>query len=197
MKIRLAILLRILLLGLVSGGGAFLIVLYTADWPPRIHAFALFTLAVLFAISEYHLRGLLSELGTLLRRGTYSVWQLEKLDQMVPKVRKQVTFIWIASMLLKGAVAVASALLLWDGFPPDRRPLVIFFGYALLIYSIAFALWGHRNFIKLERAVDKIALEEAGLREKRRLIQNIESGTPHDFANDKLASGYTNPPAHL
>jgi hypothetical protein len=198
MQIRPTNLLRGCLLGIASGGCAFLVVLYLGDvLPAKVHAWVLLTVAGFFAISEWHFQSLLSELSALLRRGTYSVWQLEQLDQTVPQLRKQISFAWVLSTCLKAVVGLACAFLLWDGLPPNYYALAMFVGYALLIYSITFAIWGRQNFRKLERKVDALTLKEASLQEKRRLLQGLESGSKHDFTNDKLSGGYTNPPTAM
>jgi len=197
MQIRPINLLRGCLLGIASGGSAFLVVLYLGDVPAKVHAWVLLTVAGFFAISEWHFQSLLSELSALLRRGTYSVWQLDQLNQTVPKLRKQISFAWVISTCLKAVVGLACACLLWDDLPTVYCALAMFVGYALLIYSIALAIWGRVNFRKLEREVDAVTLKEASLQEKRRLLERLESGSKHDFTNDKLAGGYTNPPATL
>jgi len=193
MNISAASVVRGCLLGLACGGGAFGVVLCAGDVPAKIHAWLLLAVAGIFAISESHFKSLLSELGALLRRGTYSVAQLEQLNQTVPGLRKRVSFAWAFSMWLKAGVGLACALLLWDGLPPKYRAPALFAGYALLFYSIALAVWARRNFRKLERAVDALTITEASVKEKRRLIKELESGEPHDFTKDKLAEGYTRP----
>ena len=197
-QIRPASLLRGCLLGIASGGSAFLIVLFLGGAvPTRVHAWFLLAVAGFSAISESYFRSLLSELGALLRRGTYSVWQLEQLDQTVPKMRKQISFAWVLSMWLKAAVGLACAFLLWDGATTNYCGLAMFLGYALLIYSLFFAIWGRQNFRILEREVDALTMKEASLKEKRRLRQELESGARHDFTNDKLTAGYTKPPSAM
>jgi formate hydrogenlyase subunit 3/multisubunit Na+/H+ antiporter MnhD subunit len=191
-------LLRGFLLGIASGGIAFLIVFFLGDaLPPKVHAWFLLAVAGFSAISETYFKSLLSELSALLRRGTYSVWQLEQLDQTVPQLRKLISFAWVISMGLKVVVGLACALLLWDGLPSNYSAPVMFMAYALLIYSFAFVVWGRQNFRKLEREVDALTLKEATLKEKRRLTQSLESGTQHDFTKDELAKGYTRPPISL
>jgi len=189
--------LRGVLLGVGPGGVAFLIVSRFGYLPAKVHAWFLLAAAACFAISELHFKSLLSELGALLRRGTYSVWQLEQLSQTVPPLRKQVSLVWTVSTWLKAAVGLASALLLWDGLALKYRFPAMFAGYALLMYSIVLGVWGRHNFRKLEREVDALTVKEAQLKEKRRLLQGLEAGTKHDFSNDKLAEGYTKPPASL
>jgi len=100
-------------------------------------------------------------------------------------------------MWLKAIVGLACAFLLWDGLPSNYRALAMFFAYALLIYSLFFAIWGRQNFRKLEREVDALTVKEASLKEKRRLHKELEAGEKHDFASDKLSSGYTKPPMAL
>lgn len=197
MNIGLTSLIRGVLSGIASGGGAFLVLLIAGDLPARVHAWALLALTVFFAVSESYFKSLLSELSALLRRGTYSVWQLEQLGQTVPLLRKRISFVWALSMWLKAAVGVVCAFLLWDGMPARFKLLTMFFGYTCLFYSMFFAMWGRRNFRLLEKTVDELTLKEAGLKERRRLIQGIESGPQHDFENDKLAKGYTSPPHTL
>ena len=191
-------LLRSVLLGIASGGSAFIVVLFCGDaLPIKIHAWGLLAVTALFAISDAHFKSLLSELSALLRRGTYSSWQLDELNQTVPQLRKRVSFVWSLSMWLKAGVGLACALLLWDGLPTNYLSLTMFAAYACLFYSAAFAIWGRRNFRKLEKAVDDLSIKEASFKEKRRLAKTLESGDSHDFSKDKLAGGYTNPSVPL
>src|ERR1035441_7732597 len=160
--------LRSILLGIASGGAAFLMVwLLGALVPAKVHAWGLLTVAALFAISESHFTGLLSELSALLRRGTYSVRQLEELNQIVPEWRRKVSLVLTLSMWLKAGVGLACVLLLWDGLPRDYVPVAMFAGYACFFLFIAFAIWGRRNFRKLEKAVDDLNIKEASIKEKR------------------------------
>lgn len=190
--------LRGVLLGIASGGSAFFVVLFLGGmFPVKVHAWVLGLLAVVFTISDAHFKSLSSELSALLRRGTYSVWQLEQLNQVIPAIQKRISFAWSLSVWLKAGVALASALLLWDGLPAVDRPVVMFLGYTCLLYSGPYALWARQNYRKLEQEVNAITAKEVSLKERRRLASGITSGDPHDFSKDKLASGYTNPPKPL
>lgn len=195
MRTRAASLIRGCLIGIASGGVAFALTFFTTNIPVKIHAGTLAALAVLFSITEAHFRSLLSELGSLLRRSSYSVKQFERLFQTVPIIRKRASFAWGISMFLKAAVAFAGGLLLWDGLSTKAQSLVIFSGYTLLSISFALALWARQNFRALERILDQLTITEAAIKEKRRLTKELtETGLPHDFTKDKLAQGYTEPP---
>ncbi|HEX3720777.1 MAG TPA: hypothetical protein VH595_22735 [Verrucomicrobiae bacterium] len=187
---------RGVLWGVPVAGIAFIIVLL-GHFPPRVHAWFLLSAAAYFAITDAHFKSLLSELGALLRRGTYSVWQLEQLNQTVPLIRKEVSFVWAVSTWLKAVVGLASALLLWDGLPWKYQMLAMFSGYAFLLYSIVLGVWARQNYRRLEREVDSLTMKEVELKEKRRLLQGIEAGVRHDFGSDKLAEDYTKPPIPL
>jgi hypothetical protein len=193
MTTRAATLIRGCLIGIVSGGAAFAFVFFTSNFPVKVHAGLLGALAVLSAITEGHFKGLLSELGSLLRRSTYSVGQLEKLSQTVTILRKRAGFAWGVSMCLKAGVAFAGGLLLWDGLAAKAQPLVIFTGYTFLIFSFFLAFWARQNFRALERIVDGLAMKEASVKEKRRLLNELTNGAAHDFKKDELAQGYTKP----
>ena len=109
MRIRPGDLLRALVVGIASGGAAYLLTLFTGELAPKTHALILGFIAVLFVISDSHFKSLLSELSALLRRGTFSVRQLEELNQTVPEWQKRASFAWALSMWLKAVVGVASA----------------------------------------------------------------------------------------
>jgi len=188
--------LRAVFLGIASSGAACVVVWLSDIVPIKVHAWSLLALTTLFAISDAHFKSLLSELAALLRRGTYSSWQLEELNQTVPEMRKQVSLVWTVSTWLKALVGLAGALLLWDELPAQYRLLIMFTAYSCLFYSMALAFWGRVNFRKLEKAVDEICIKEAVLKEKRRLAQ-LETGDEHDFKKDELAGGYTKPPIAL
>jgi len=180
-----------------AGGPAFLIVFFLGQFPLKLHAAIMAALAVMFAISESHYKNLLSELSALLRRGSYSVWQLEQLDQTVPRLRRRIAFIWALSTGLKAFVGLVCALLVWDDLPPFGQPVVLFAGYTCLFYSMILGIWGQRRFRELEREVDALTVKEARLKEKRRLCNELALGAQHDFSKDKLAQGYTTPPAPI
>ena len=196
MNNRAAIVLRGLLWGAASGGFAVLVVVFAGDISAKTHAWFLLAVAVLFAISDSYFKSLLSELSAVLRRGTYSVWQLEKLNQSVPILRKQVGNAWLVSMWLKAIVGIDSAYLLAET-DTQYRSLALFIAYTCMLYSIFFAIWGRRNFRRLEKEVDALTLMEASMKEKTRLVHGMEAGVTHEFKNDKLAEGYTNPPTPI
>src|SRR5581483_5063880 len=98
MRTRAATLIRGCLIGIASGGVAFVFVFLTSSLPVKIHAGLMAALAVFSAITEAHFRSLLSELGAVMRRGSYSVEQLEQLQQTVPPLRKRAASAWWISM---------------------------------------------------------------------------------------------------
>ncbi len=191
------LLLRACAVGIASSGGAFTIVFVSGQVPPKVHAYILGFIATCFAISDGHFKSLLSELAALLRRGTYSVWQLEQLQQTVPPLRKQISFVWSSSTWLKAVVAFACAMLLWDGASYELREISMFVGYSCLIWSVILGCWGRYKFHQIEREVDAVTFTEVQLKEKRRLTKSLAGGPEHDFKSDKLAEGYTKPPVSL
>jgi hypothetical protein len=188
---------RALLLALAAGLFSGLVLWGFGDIPARIHAAILLSMSGMLSISETHFRGLSSELTAVLRRGNWSVWQLEEVSQVVPNLRKRVTNMWLMSALLKAAVGLIAALLLWDGLPSKYRWPNLFFGYAVLIFSVFLSWWAWKNFLRMEKSVDRLCTLEVEMREKKRLQAEIASGTPHDFSKDVIAQGYTSTPEPL
>lgn len=184
---------RASLIGLASGGAAFLFVFLTSELPVKLHAGFLAAVAILSAITEAHFRSLLSELGALLRRSSFSVGQLEQLNQSVPELQHRASFAWGLSMVLKACVALVGTLLLSDTLNATSRPVVMFLGYTFLLWSFALALWARHNARALESIVQSLTFSEAAVKEKRRLKEELKNGKPHDFKKDKLAQGYTKP----
>jgi len=188
-----ASLIRAIIYGLASCAVGGLVTVYLGQYPARLHAAILALFTVIFALADSYYRSLLSELSALLRRGTYSAWQLQELNQTVPPLKSAIALVWGASNWLKGVVGLICALLIWDAFPSHYIPILLFVGYTCLVYSYIFAAWGRRNFRKLEGMVDALTLKEASLKEKNRLLRELQSGPAHDFDHDDLAKGYTSP----
>lgn len=183
---------RGVLLAAFAGAGAAAVLWLGGDVPAKIHGWFLAAAAVLFAISEVHFRNLLTELNAVLRRPGYSVGQMEVLMQTIPPQRNRVWRIWNWSQGLKLCVGVAAAALQWEGLTVQHKGEILFFGYALLFYSLEIALWAHRNYRQLEGTVDRLQAQEVTVKEQKRLRGELE-GTPHDFAKDETAKGYTKP----
>lgn len=161
--------------------------------PPKVHSWVLASGAILFSISEIHFRSLLSELSAVLRRGTYSVWQMERLRQEVPKLRNSVWRLWDASLFMKFLVALAAAALQWDNLRQALRPWCIYTGYSLLMLSFAVAASGRRRFRRIEQLCDDIGAKEIEIREQKRLRGELTSGDPHDFQKDDVLKSYGKP----
>lgn len=176
---------------LLVSAAAWLVVRLGISIPPKVHGMLLGAAAIVFSISEVHFRNLLSELNTVFRRGSYSVWQTEKLQQIVPAVRSKVWRSWMIALCLKSVVIFAGALLQWDALPEGIRLLLLFLGYAFLFYSglLSWSAW--RQFRQLETQCDIIHAEEVSLRERKKLHTELDSGKPHDFTADQTLQGYT------
>jgi len=178
---------------LLVGAVAWLVVMLgiRISIPPKVHGALLGAAAIVFSISEVHFRNLLSELNTLFRRASYSVWQTEKLQQIVPQVRSKVWRSWMIALILKSAVIFAGALLQWDGLPGTIGFCLLFVGYVCLFYSGLLSLSAWRHFRGLEAQCDAIYAEEIARKERKKLHSEIESERPHDFAADETLQGYT------
>lgn len=165
--------------------------------PPKIHSLILGAGAILFAISEIFFRNLISEFSAVLRRGGYSVWQMEQLQQQIPMLRKQVWSVWNLSMWMKAAVGMIAALLQWDSLPLKYRNLSVYAGYAILIITFALSFWAQRNFRRVEKWCDDVAAREIEVKEQKRTKAEMTSGNPHDFQSDSTLRTYSNPPKRV
>lgn len=188
MTSRLVNVVRALALGIVASALAFVVVLFTRNVAAKPQAWLIIAITGLSAISEMYFRSLASDLSTLLRRGTYSTWQIEQLNQTVPGWRDQVWFVWNISIVMKITVGCLGVLLVNEAFTPKYQPIILFICYTLILYSTFFAVWGVRSFRALEKRLDDLSKQEGSLKEKRRLKSQLES-PQHDFANDELAKG--------
>ena len=176
---------------LLAFAGAWLVVRLGTNIPPKVHGTLLGAAAIVFSISEVHFRNLLSELNTLFRRGSYSVWQTEKLQQIVAPERSKVWRSWVIALCLKSAVIFAGALLQWDGLSEAARFWLLFLGYAFLFYSGLISLSAWRQFRRLEAECDSIQAQEVARRERKKLHAELDTEKGHDFATDETLQGYT------
>jgi transposase len=161
--------------------------------PPKVHSWVLMGAAVFFSVSEGHYKGLLSELSAILRRGSYSLWQVEQLQQVVPRVRDRIWMIWDISLALKVLVGLAAAALQWDAFPGRYVRWTVGCGYGLTVVALWLTLHGRRRFRELEKRCDEVAAREIALKEERRLKADLASGAAHDFDKDPVAQSYSKP----
>jgi hypothetical protein len=178
---------------LIAGAAGWIAVYITPPIPPKIHTWFLAAGAVLSAISEAYFRSLISELSAVLRRGTYSVIQMEQLQQVIPKARSNALNLWRFSLFLKAFVGLAAAFLQWDSSPPNWQTVAVFSGYCLLIVSFILSASARRELRYVEGICDRIAVEEVTAKEKRRLQADLAGGIPHDFAGDAVLKAYSKP----
>jgi hypothetical protein len=165
--------------------------------PAKVHSWVLGAGVVITAISESHFKSLISELQGLLRRGSYSAWQLDALNQVIPGRIKAIWRLWIGSILMKILVGVAVAALQWDKLAGPWPMVCILGGYYLLIASILLALHAARSLRKTEELVNRVIQKENETKERNRLLKELQSGPKHDFEGDKMMQAYSKPSQNL
>jgi hypothetical protein len=182
---------RIIILVVLAGSIGFLMI-WQFELPAKVHSWLLGAIAFFFAISDFYFLGLLEELNAVLRRETYSVWQIEQLKQIIPPIRVRVWRMWSLSMLLKAAIG-AIAVLLQDNSFENYFSSLIFLGYAFLFLTAFISYWTKRTFKKFEEISEEISEKEVAIKENRRLKSEMKEGDKHDFKNDDALKSYQNP----
>lgn len=192
MRERLFSILRVIIVAVLAAVVA-ATVMGLLDVPAKVHGWLLGGGAVLFAISEMYFRSLLQELNSLFRRGGYSQWQMEDLQQTIPKLRNRIWQLWRFSMILKAIVGVLAVLLQSDKLSVRQTSCVIYAGYALLVVTFILSHWAKRNFVQIEKLCDDIAIKEVEIKEAKKLKSEMTSGNPHDFNSDSVLGSYQKP----
>lgn len=189
MSAKLSTVARVTGLGLVAG--VFAILLLVLPIPAKIHGWLLGLGAIVFAIADLHFRNLISGLNTIYTKGSYSVWQIEQMDQVIPKWRSRVWNLWCASFCLKAVVLAIAVLLQWEELGATVGDVAICVGYALLVVTSALLLWAKRNVSRIEAACDQLVRRECELKEQKRLRSELSAGTAHDFSEDPTLRSYS------
>lgn len=157
------------------------------------HSVILGVVAIIFSISEAYFSRLLTELNAVLRGTGYSVWQAERLRQIILPAKKRLWTLWWFSVALKViAVACAGALFKIDS-TSTGYDWVLRIGYGAVILTIPASVWAFRNFQRIEKKRDNLAFEEICLKEKKHLATELRSGDEHDFSKDDIAKAYNQP----
>jgi hypothetical protein len=182
---------RVIILVVLASSIGFLMV-WQFELPAKIHSWLLGAIVLSLAISDFYFLALLEKLDDLLIRDSYSVFQIEKLKQIIPPIKRNIWRLWESSMVLKAVIATIAVLLL-DNLSPIYFAAAIFIGYALLFLTAFISFWTKRTFRQCERICEEISEKEAAIKENKRLKSEMASGSEHDFKSDKVLKSYQNP----
>jgi hypothetical protein len=160
---------------------------------PKVHSWILGAGAIFTAISEAHFRSLITELRGLLLRPSYSAWQTDQLNQILPGRINSVWRLWAASIMIKILVGLAAAALQSDHASPRSITLCVVVGYDLLFASVLLSFYAWRSLRKTEDLAKRVVDKENQTKERNRLLKELQSGPPHDFEHDKAIQAYTKP----
>jgi hypothetical protein len=183
---------RIIVLAVLASAVGFLMI-WKFDLPAKFHSCLLGGFALVFAIADAYFSSVLLELNEILRRESYSVWQIEQLNQVIPNIRKMVWQLWGSSMFTKAMVGVVVAFLLLDDLSPMARSVAVFLGYSFLALTLFLSWWSRKMFKHVQSICDKIAAKEVERKESNRLKSEMAAGPDHDFKKDGLLKSYQKP----
>jgi hypothetical protein len=169
----------------------------SADIPPVGQSIILGTLAITFAITEAYFGKLLTELNAILRSTSLSQFQAENLRQIIIPAKTRIWTLWWFSVVLKIVAVICSGLLFKLSPVSIHYIWAVTIGYASVILTIPIAIWSVRNFQKIEKKRDDLAMQEISIKERTRLTSELKSGEPHDFTKDEIAKGYSRPAVQL
>lgn len=125
--------------------------------------------AVLFAISEGFFTRLLTELNGVLRATGYSVWQMERLRDVVLPFKKRLWRLWWLSQLLKIVCAVCAVILQKETLTVGNIEKLLWVGFVALFLALACSIWLARSFLLVEKIRDNLAADEVAIKERKRL----------------------------
>lgn len=149
--------------------------------------------AVLFAISEGFFSRLLTELNGVLRATGYSVWQMERLRDVVLPFKKRLWRLWWLSQLLKIVCAVCAVILQKQTLTVGNIEKLLWVGFVVLFLALACSAWLARSFLLVEKIRDNLAADEVAIKERKRLASDLGSGAAHDFKSDSQVQSYAKP----
>ena len=181
------------MLGLAVVSAVAVTIWLPALFPPKVHSWVIGIVAVITAISEAHFKGLITELQGLMRRSSYSAWQLDQITQVVQPKVKSVWLLWFVSIVMKIVAGIAAAALQWDQLPASWVNICILSGYYLVILSIVIAVLGWASLRNAESLTNRLIQKENETKEKNRLLKELNAGPKHDFESDPAIQSYTKP----
>lgn len=183
---------RIIVLAVLASAVGFLMV-WKCDLPAKFHSCLLGGFALVFAIADTYFSTLIIELNEVLRRESYSVWQVEQLSQVIPEMRKRVWQLWGASMLTKAVIGVTVAFLLLDDLSALGCSVAVFLGYSFLALTLFLSWWSRKLLKHIQFFCDKIAAKEVEKKESNRIKSEMEAGEEHNLDEDPLLKTYRKP----
>jgi len=149
--------------------------------------------AVLFAVSEGFFVRLLNELNGVLRFTGYSVWQLERLRQVILPFKKKAWLLWTFSQALKAASGLCAVLLQKQTLSVTGADKLLWIGYSCLFLALCCTAWTVSNFLRVEKFRDELAREEVSIKERKRLSSELGAGDSHNFQADAQIQDYSKP----
>jgi hypothetical protein len=183
---------------LVIGGGSAALTAGVLSWGPALspsmHGFIIGAGAVLFAVSDGLFARLLTEVNAVLRSSGFSVWQAERIRDIILPFKTKAWLLWWISQGLKAVSAVCAVVLQKQSLSAKATNWLLEGGYFSLFVALACTIWMVRNFRRVEKFRDDLALEEVGIKEKKRLASELQTGSEHDFKADPGLEGYSKPP---
>ena len=149
--------------------------------------------AVLFATSEFFFSRLLTELNGVLRSPGYSVWQAERLRDVILPFKKRLWRLWWISQIFKVVCAVCAVVLQKETLTNGIIEKLLWVGYVAIYLALACSAWLIRSFLFVEKFRDNLAADEVAIKERKRLESELESGSAHDFKSDPQVQVYAKP----
>ncbi len=150
-----------------------------------------------FILTDLFFSRLLTELTNIQRRTGYSVWQANALAEVIQayKGRLWSLFWWLIALKAIGLSASALVAKAKDG--SSEYFVAIWCGYFAISATIPILYRLIKGYKAMDKKCDEIVLEEIRIKEKRRLLKDLESGKSYDYENDKALKSYSKEPTPI
>jgi hypothetical protein len=193
-----AAILTAVVVALAAWSATFCILRFSKHASAELHGWIIGAAAAIFGLSEMFFAKLLSELSNVLRLPGYSVWQSERLRQIIIPFKQLAWRLWAGAQLFRAVAGFCAVILVQKkDLEPKALRLLICVAYPCLIVATFVTSWTWRQFVKVEKFRDDVAHEELIVKEKKRLSSELNAGKEHDFSADKNLKKPTEPPEKI